>query len=73
MKFCSLVLELHLPHNFCHTHTRTQTFSRNSELQDILKRVNPSKTGNRKISRNQYFLLFIHKKEEKKEKKKKKD
>ena len=25
MKFCSLVLELHLPQNFCHTHTDTQT------------------------------------------------
>ena len=23
MKFCSLVLELHLPQNFCHTHTQT--------------------------------------------------
>ena len=27
MKFCSLVLELHLPQNFCHTHTDRQTFS----------------------------------------------
>ena len=25
MKFYSLVLELHLPQNFCHTHTDTQT------------------------------------------------
>ena len=25
MKFCSLVLELHLPQNFCHTHTDRQT------------------------------------------------
>ena len=25
MKFCSLVLELHLPQNFCHTHAGTQT------------------------------------------------
>ena len=25
MKFCSLVLELHLPQNFCHRHTDTQT------------------------------------------------
>ena len=25
MKFCSLVLELHLPQKFCHTHTDTQT------------------------------------------------
>ena len=25
MKFCSLVLELHLPQNFCHIHTDTQT------------------------------------------------
>ena len=25
MKFCSLVLEIHLPHNFRHTHTDTQT------------------------------------------------
>ena len=34
MKFCSLVLELHLPQNFCHTHTDTdrQTFFRNSQI-----------------------------------------
>ena len=34
MKFCSLVLELHLPQNFCHTHTQTdrQAFSRNSQI-----------------------------------------
>ena len=36
MNFCSLVLELHLPQNFCHTHTDTQThrqtFSRNSQI-----------------------------------------
>ena len=25
MKFCSLVLELHLPQNFCHTHTDRHT------------------------------------------------
>ena len=25
MKFCSLVLELHLPQNFCHRHTDRQT------------------------------------------------
>ena len=25
MNFCSLVLELHLPQNFCHTHRDTQT------------------------------------------------
>ena len=25
MKFCSLVLELHLPQNFCHRHTERQT------------------------------------------------
>ena len=30
MKFGALVLELHLPQNFCHTDR--QTFSRNSEI-----------------------------------------
>ena len=32
MKFCSLVLELHLPQNFCHTHTDTQT-NRHTDTQ----------------------------------------
>ena len=32
MKFRALVLELHLPQNFCHTHIDRQTFSRNSQI-----------------------------------------
>ena len=65
MKFCSLVLKLHLPLNFCHRHTdrRTDIFQKQSNrVQDIPKRVNPSKTGNRKFARNQYFLLLTQKK-----------
>ena len=65
MKFCSLVFQLHLPQNFCHTHTDTQTqiFQKQSNrVQDIPKRVNSSKTGNRKFAQKQYFLLLIQKK-----------
>ena len=54
MKFCSLVLELHLPQNFCHTHTDRQTDifqTQSNRVQDIPKRVNPSKTGNRKFAK----------------------
>ena len=40
MKFCALILELHLPQNFCHIHTdiqtdgetNRQTFSRNCQI-----------------------------------------
>ena len=32
MKFRALVLELHLPQNFCHTHTDTQTHSHFPEI-----------------------------------------
>ena len=67
MKFCSLVLELHLPQNFCHIHT--DIFQKQSNrVHDIPKRVNPSKTGNRKFARNQYFLLFTYKKVKNEEK-----
>ena len=72
MKFCSLILELHLPQFFFHTHTYTQTyrhtdrqtFSKNSQIvfrtsQNV---QNSSKTENRKFARNQYFLLLIQKK-----------
>ena len=46
MKFCSLVLEIHLPQNFCHT--QTGIFQKQSNhVQDILKHVNMS-TKNRK-------------------------
>ena len=52
-----------------HRHTDTQPdrqtdiFQKQSNrVQDILKRVNPSKTGNRKFARNQYFLLLTEKK-----------
>ena len=49
MKFRALVLELHLPQNFCHRHTDTQSFSRNSQIVfRTSQNVNPSKTGNRK-------------------------
>ena len=38
MKFCSLVLQLHLPQNFCHTHTDTQTDTRtNRHFSEIFK------------------------------------
>ena len=38
MKFCSLVLELHLPQNFCHTHTDTQTDRQtNRHFPEIVK------------------------------------
>ena len=75
MKFCSLVFELHLPQNFCHTHTQTYRHTdtqthrqtnifqkQSNRVQDIPKRVNPSKTGNRQVARNQYFLLLTQKK-----------
>ena len=61
MKFCSLVLELHLPQNFCHTHTDTQTHrhtDRQTHFPEIVKscsghpkHVNPLKTENRKFAR----------------------
>ena len=59
MKFCALVLELHLLQNFCHTHTQTDIFQKWSKrVQDVSKRVNPSKTGSRIFLRKQYFLLI---------------
>ena len=61
MKFRALVLELHQPQNFCHRRTdrHTDIFQKESNrVQDIPKRVNTSKTGNRKFARNQYFLLL---------------
>ena len=45
-----------------HRHTDKQTgiFQKQSNrVQDIPKRVNPPKSGNRKFARNQYFLLLI--------------
>ena len=39
MKFCSLVLELHLPQNFCHTHTDTQTYRHNTQIQTQSKKI----------------------------------
>ena len=63
MKFRALVFELHLPQNFCPRHTDRHTdgqidiFQKQSNrIQDIPKRVNPSKTGNQKFSKNQYFF-----------------
>ena len=32
MKFCGLVLELHLPQNFCHIHTNRQTYNHFPEI-----------------------------------------
>ena len=57
MKFRALVLELHLPQNFCHR--QTDIFQKQSNrVQIIPSCVNPLKTGSRKFLRNQYFLLF---------------
>ena len=61
MKFRASVLELHLPQNFCHTHTQTHRqadiFQKQSNrVQDIPKCVNPSKTGNRNFARNQKLI-----------------
>ena len=45
------------------TGRQTDIFQKYSNhVQDIPKRVIPSKTGNRKLARNQYFLLLISKK-----------
>ena len=63
MKPYSLVVELHLPENFCDQHTQTDIFQKQlSRVQDIPKRVNPPKNGNQKFARKQYFLLFAQKK-----------
>ena len=44
-------------------HRLTDIFQKQSNrVQDIIKRVNPSKSGSQKFSRIQYFLLFIQKK-----------
>ena len=55
MKFRALVLELHLPQNFCHRHTHTD---RQTHFPEIVKscsghpkHVNPLKTENRKFAR----------------------
>ena len=41
------------------THIQTDIFQElTNRVQDIPERVNPSKTGNRKFERNQYFLLL---------------
>ena len=45
------------------THTQTDIFQeQTNRVQDIPKRVNPSKTGIRKFARNLYFLLVMQKK-----------
>ena len=70
MKFCSLVLELHLPQNFCHTHTDTQTYRQTDRhFPEIVKSCSGhpktcKSIENRKskFARNQYFLLLIQKK-----------
>ena len=69
MKFSVLVLELHLPQNFL-SQTDTDIFQKQpNRVQDVPKRVNPSKTGNQKFARKQYFLLLIQKKIKKRYKK----
>ena len=50
-----------LSHTYRHTHTHRQTdiFQKWSKrVQDVSKRVNPSKTGSRKFLRKQYVLLI---------------
>ena len=53
-----------VPKFFSRTHKQTHIYYKwSNRVQDILKRVNPSKTGSPKFARNQYFLLFIQRKE----------
>ena len=64
MKFCSLVLELHLPQNFCHTHTETHRqadiFQKQSNcVQDLLKHVNPSKPEIKNLHETNTFSIYI--------------
>ena len=63
MKFFALVLELHLPQNFCrtfadtHTGGRTEIFQKYSNRErDIPKRVNPSKKIQCSLSRRKYWF-----------------
>ena len=60
MKFCAIVLELHLPQNFWHTHTHTQSDRHFPETvkscSGLPKRVNPSKIESRKFSQANTFL-----------------
>ena len=62
IKFCQLVFRTSLATNFLsytHRHIDAQTdiFQKQSNrVEDIPKRVNPSKTGNRKFARNQYSI-----------------
>ena len=47
-----------LSHTFRQIRRQTDIFQKlTNHVQGILKRVTPSKTGSRKFSRNQYFLL----------------
>ena len=67
MKFCSLVLELHLPQNFCHTHTDTQTY-RHTDTQTY--RHTDTQTDRQTFSKNSQIVfrtsqnLYIHRKPE---------
>ena len=53
MKFCSLVLEL-TRHKICITHRQTNIYKIS---QIMIRHANLSKTGSRKFSGFQYFLL----------------
>ena len=58
-----LVLKPHSLQQFCHRQTDTQTFFWNNQIVfRTSQKINPSKTGSRKFSRNQYFLFLIWKK-----------
>ena len=54
---------IQMSQNFCHKHTQADIFQKQSNhVQDIPKRVNPSKIGNRKFARNNtFFCLYLKK------------
>ena len=64
MKVYGLVLELHLPQNFCSRQTDRHfpEIVKSCSRHHTPNHANPSKTSDRIFFRNQYFLLFVYKK-----------
>ena len=60
MRFRGLILKLHLPQYFCHSHTNTQIdiFQKQSNLVQVTPSVNPWKTKVENLHEINTFLYL---------------